>query len=159
MADIYIEEEGWGGILRQIARRTRNQADAEDLMHSAYLRLEAYRANKPVQDPAAFLVRTAYNLNIDNFRRDRHLSDPSNAVHVEDSAPLQDEVVEARARLDRVKQGLARLSPRTREIFLMHRLSNLKYHEIAKQLEISSSAVEKHVAKAVLFLTEWTEGW
>ena len=159
MADISIGEEGWGGILRQIARRTRNQADAEDLMHSAYLRLEAYRAKTPVQDPAAFLVRTAYNLNIDNFRRDKHLSDPSHAVHIEDSAPLQDEVVEARARLDRVKEGLARLSPRTREIFLMQRLGNLKYHEIATRLGISSSAVEKHIAKAALFLTEWTEGW
>src|ERR1700760_4485381 len=113
MADISIGEDGWGGILRQIARRTRNQTDAEDLMHSALLRLEAYRAQKPVQDPAAFLVRTAYNLNIDNFRRDRHLSGPDDAVHVEDNAPLQDEVVEARARLERVKQGLERLSPRT----------------------------------------------
>jgi DNA-directed RNA polymerase specialized sigma24 family protein len=41
----------------------------------------------------------------------------------------------------------------------MHRLNNLKYHEIASQLGISQSAVEKHIAKAVLFLTEWTEGW
>jgi DNA-directed RNA polymerase specialized sigma24 family protein len=86
MSDISIGEEGWGGILRQIARRTRNQADAEDLMHSAYLRLEAYHAEKPVQDPAAFMVRTAYNLNIDNFRRDKHLSDPGDAVHIEDNA-------------------------------------------------------------------------
>jgi RNA polymerase sigma factor (sigma-70 family) len=72
---------------------------------------------------------------------------------------IMHEVVEVRARLERVKEGLARLSPRTREVFLMHRLSNLKYHEIAARLEISSSAVEKHVAKAVLFLTEWAEGW
>jgi len=38
----------------------------------------------------------------------------------------------------------------------MHRLDNLKYHEIASRLGISQSAVEKHIAKAVLFLTEWT---
>ena len=74
-------------------------------------------------------------------------------------SPLQDEVLAARARLERVSQGLNRLTPRTREIFLMHRLENLKYREIAQRLGISQSAVEKHIARAALFLTEWTEGW
>jgi RNA polymerase sigma-70 factor (ECF subfamily) len=41
----------------------------------------------------------------------------------------------------------------------MHRLENLKYREIAQRLGISQSAVEKHIARAALFLTEWTEGW
>jgi RNA polymerase sigma-70 factor (ECF subfamily) len=35
----------------------------------------------------------------------------------------------------------------------------MKLREISARLGITQSAVEKHVAKAVLFLTEWTEGW
>ncbi len=38
----------------------------------------------------------------------------------------------------------------------MHRLDDMKYREIAERLGISQSAVEKHIAKAALFLTEWT---
>lgn len=64
-----------------------------------------------------------------------------------------------RERLVRVKEGLAKLPPRTREIFLMHRLAGFKYREIAAQYGISQSAVEKHIAEAVLFLTEWTQDW
>jgi RNA polymerase sigma-70 factor (ECF subfamily) len=41
----------------------------------------------------------------------------------------------------------------------MHRLDNLKYREIAEKLDISQSAVEKHIARAALALTEWMEGW
>jgi RNA polymerase sigma factor (sigma-70 family) len=159
MADIPVGRALWSDLVRQIARRTRNRADAEDLLHSAYLRLARYGSQHPVADPAAFLVRTAFNISIDNYRHEKVLQNQAEATDLEDAAPLQDEVIAARVRLARVKAGLNKLTPRTREIFLMHRLNNLKYHEIASQLGISQSAVEKHIAKAVLFLTEWTEGW
>jgi RNA polymerase sigma factor (sigma-70 family) len=150
----------WSGLLRQIARRTGNPADAEDLLHSAYLRLENYRTENVVKDPAAFLVRTAFNISIDNYRRSKKFQeDDSSTLVVEDLAPLQDEVLATRARLERVKEGLVRLSPKTREIFLMHRLNNYKYHEIAARLNISESSVEKHIAKAFLFLNKWAKGW
>lgn len=41
----------------------------------------------------------------------------------------------------------------------MHRIEEMKYREIAQALGISQSAVEKHIARAALFLAEWTEGW
>jgi RNA polymerase sigma-70 factor (ECF subfamily) len=41
----------------------------------------------------------------------------------------------------------------------MHRWHELRYQEIADRLGISVSSVEKHIAKAMLFLSEWTEGW
>ena len=81
------------------------------------------------------------------------------AADIASDAPLQDEVITARARLERVKEGLAKLTPRTREVFLMHRIEEMKYREIAQALGISQSAVEKHIARAALFLAEWTEGW
>ena len=161
MTDIPLDKEFWTEVLRRVVNRTRGYSDAEDLLHSAFLRLERYRGKHTVENPAAFLVQTAVNLKIDSHRHEK-LSEESYfkyAFGSENSAPLQDEVVVARARLARVKLGLDKLSPRTREVFLMHRLENLKYHEIAARLGISQSAVEKHVAKAVLFLTEWTQGW
>ena len=69
----------------------------------------------------------------------------------------QDEVLAARARLERVKVALGTLSPRTRAVFLMHRIDGMKYREIAAQLGITMSAVEKHVARAVVTLSEFDE--
>ena len=161
MADIPFDREFWTDVLRRVARRTRGHGDAEDLLHSAFVRYQCYRSRRNVENPAAFLVQTATNIRVDNYRHDR-LSDDfaaDLARETQNHAPLQDEVIAARARLARVKAGLDHLSPRTRDIFLMHRLHDLKYREIAERMGITESAVEKHVAKATVFLTRWAAGW
>lgn len=159
MSELPISKDLWRDLIRQIARRTRNPSDAEDLLHSAYLRMDRYQIGHGIIDPAAFLVRTACNIAIDNYRHDKKAANEGDAPEMRDFAPLQDEVVVNRDRLDRVRAGLERLSPRTREIFLLNRLENMKYQEIADRFGISQSAIEKHIAKALLFLNEWTKGW
>ena len=147
----------WSALLRRIARITRDPAGAEDVLQSAYLRAAEYRAGaRPILNPEAFVARAAVNLAIDERRRRARRGDSlvtTDHVDVADNEPLQDEVLAARQRLVRLKAGLQRLSPRTREVFLLHRLEGLKYREIADRLGVSVSAVEKHVAKAGLFLT------
>jgi RNA polymerase sigma-70 factor (ECF subfamily) len=160
MSDISVNRQAWNRLIREVRSRTRGRADAEDLLHAAYLRLMRYRAQHAVENVAAFLVRTAVNIGVDNYRHDRFTAEVKpDDVGICENSPLQDEVLAARARLERVREGLSRLTPRTREIFLMHRLDDMKYREIAERLGISQSAVEKHIAKAALFLTEWAEGW
>lgn len=73
--------------------------------------------------------------------------------------PLPDKVLEDRDRLNRLNAGLEQLDPRTREIFLLYRVEELKQREIAKLLKISVSAVEKHIARAAPFLVAWMRGW
>ena len=160
MSDTPVSREFWNRLIREVRNRTRGRADPEDLLQAAYLRLVRYRAEHAVENVAAFLVRTAVNIGVDNYRHDRFIVDaPPDDGGICENSPLQDEVLAARARLERVREGLARLTPRTREVFLMHRLDDMKYREIAERLGISQSAVEKHIAKATLFLTEWAEGW
>lgn len=160
MSDIPVNREFWDRLVREVRIRTRGRADPEELLHSAYLRLVRYRAQHAVENVGAFLVRTAVNIGVDNYRHERFIADISpEDSGARENSPLQDEVLAARVRLDRVREGLSRLTPRTREVFLMHRLDALKYREIAERLGISQSAVEKHIARAALFLTEWTEGW
>ncbi len=163
MAEVPNDRRWWRGVLDRVVRATRGSASAEDYLHSAFLRLEDYRKANEVQNPAGFLVRTAVNIAADEARRPvSRTTDPrpvDELIDIADSEPLADEVFAARTRLERVKAGLGQLSPRTREIFLMHRVEGLKYREIAAELGITVSAVEKHVAKAALFLAEWVEGW
>lgn len=158
--DIPVNREFWNRMIREVRLRTRGRSDPEDLLHAAYLRLLRYKAQQTVENVGAFLIRTAVNIGVDNYRHDRFIADVSpESLERSENSPLQDEVLASRVRLERVREGLSRLTPRTREIFLMHRLDDMKYREIAERLGISQSAVEKHIAKAALFLTEWTEGW
>jgi RNA polymerase sigma-70 factor (ECF subfamily) len=146
---------GWRGLIRRIAAATRS-SEPEDLLVAAFIRLEEYSERAEVQNPKAFLFRTAVNLAHDEYRqrRGKHYIDcrEPTVLNLSDEQPLQDEVFAARERLRKVQTALAALHPRTREIFLMHRVERLKYREIAEQHRITVSAVEKHIAKAVLFL-------
>lgn len=153
----------WQKVLSRVARAVHDPSEAEDYLHTAFLRLEAYRVEHHVRNPAAFLVRTAVNLAIDESRRRRILNERNGSIvemfDIADDQPLQSEVLAARKRLKHVQEALDRLPPRTREAFLMHRVDGLKYKEIALELNISVSSVEKHIAKAALLVTKWTEGW
>lgn len=151
---------GWARLRDQIARMT-GRDDAEDLLHDAWLALSERRL--AADRPAAMLARAAANRGIDAHRREARLGaavplDIASEI-VADAAPLQDEMLIARHRLERLRGGVAILPPRTREIFLMHRLDGRKYREIADDLGISQSAVEKHVARAMALLTDWMETW
>jgi RNA polymerase sigma-70 factor (ECF subfamily) len=126
-------------------------------LQDAFLKLDIYRSEHVVIQPKAFLVRTAINSALNERRRvsrvcHRELGNVSDILS--DDQPLQDEVLAARERLHIVRTALMTLSPRTREVFLMHRLEAMRYKDIAQRLAISVSAVEKHIARATVRLTE-----
>jgi RNA polymerase sigma factor (sigma-70 family) len=161
MSEISVDRALWADALRQIALRTNDRQNAEDLLHSAYLRLERYQEDHKIECTVGFLTRAAINIGIDRHRHDfflqKHLLESS--LCFDNPAPLQDKVVEDRARLNRLNAGLDQLPSRTREIFLMYRVEELTHRQIAKLLKISVSAVEKHIHKAVPFLVDWMKGW
>lgn len=146
-------------LLKLLQRRGRSQ-DAEDLIQEALLRLHEYCQSRPVRDEEAFLTRCVTNLAIDRHRRERrHLYAEQSVEELEatlglvDSAPGPDEVFAAQQRLERIRSALDAVSSRTREIYFAHR-AGYSYTEIASYLGISSSAIEKHIARAVLAIME-----
>lgn len=156
------DRRGRAKLLHWIARHRSNAAEAEDLLHEAFLRYELRKRQGPITNPAGFLLRAAANLAVDEHRKRRHLVPQPFELACQswpDPAPAIDESLQIQARLKRVWQGLETLGKRTREVFLMHRLEGCKQQDIAATLGISRSAVEKHIAKADLFLTSWAEGW
>jgi RNA polymerase sigma-70 factor (ECF subfamily) len=162
MGDLPRDAAGWRKLVRAVGRRTRSQADAEDYAHTAFVNLSEAGKTAEIRDPSAFLFRTAFNASLNDRNRLANrlkAAIPLEDVHAPDRQPLQDEVLIARERLHRLTDGLAKLSPRTRQVFLMHRLDGMKYREIAEALGISGSAVEKHIGKAMGFLMHWMDGW
>lgn len=159
MTDCDWDSRQWKSVVQRVARRT-GQAEAEDLAQAAFLRLTRYRQTNDVRNPAAFLVQAAVNLQRDSYRHEKLLGKFSPTLEDQPSeAPAPDVVLAGRARLARVRQGIEQLPDRTREIFLMHRFDELTYGEIAARQCISVSAVEKHIAKAIVFLVRWSKGW
>lgn len=144
----------------KLQRRGATRDDADDFIQEAYLRFETYRRERPVQNPDAFIARTAVNLAIDQGRRKRSAPfaefTPA-TFEIADACPGPAEVWAARNRLNRLSAGLAALNERTRSILLAQRVDGLSYSEIARREGISVSAVEKQIARAMLFLSEWMQ--
>jgi len=144
-----------------LMRRGRSVHDADDLVQEAWVRLAGYEGAQTVAKPEAFLMRTALNLSIDVHRTQTSRGEEVmlDEVVLVDSAPSAETVLLARERVARLSVCLGRLSDKTRDIFLSHRVDGLSYQEIAREHQLSISTVEKHVAKATLQITSWMEGW
>jgi len=144
-----------------LMRRGRSAHDADDLVQEAWVRLACYEREEIVDQPEAFFMRTALNLSIDAHRTrvSRGEEVMLDEVVLIDTAPDADAVVLGRERLARMSVCLGRLTDKTREIFLAHRVEGLSYQEIARHHQLSISTIEKHVAKATVQITCWMEGW
>jgi RNA polymerase sigma factor (sigma-70 family) len=145
-------------LRRLLRRRGRSADESDDLIQEAFLRLQSYCHEQHIAQPEAFLVRTVLNLIIDVKRK--HGAAPLLQGGVEtmtlvDPGPLPEEVLIGQERVRWLNTGLEALSPRVREVFLLHRLEGYSYKQIAAELDLSVSTVEKHIAKASLFLFEW----
>ena len=125
------------------------------------MRLACYERKQPVDKPEAFLMQTALNLSIDahRVRTNRGEEVMLDDVVLVDTTPSAETVLLAKERTARLSVGLGRLTEKTRQVFLAHRIEGMSYQEIARRQGLSVSTVEKHVAKAVLLLTTWMEGW
>lgn len=144
-----------------LMRRGRSEHDADDLVQEAWVRLAQYERGQPVVQPEAFLMRAALNLSIDThrLRQSRGTEVLLDDVVLIDSTPSAEATLLARERLQRLSVGLGRLPERTRAFFLAHRIEGKSYTEIAREHNLSVTAVERHIAKATLRLTSWMEGW
>lgn len=139
-------------LLRFFTRRTDRQ-DAGDLVQESFVRLAGVvddRERTPDQ-PEAYLNQIAINL---LRNRARAAFQRSTAKHIcSDEVPLaaNDPVatLEARDGLSRVEAAMARLSPKTRDIFMAHRIDGLSYKAISARTGLSVKGVEWHMSKAI----------
>jgi len=143
-------------LMHYLQHNWQNRADIADLRQDVYARVfEA--AQKQIPDNAKrFLLATARNLLIDRVRREQVV--PIDVIADVDSLGIAidtlgpDRTVMAREELRRLQVALDRLPPRCREAFVLHRFENLSYPLIAHRMGIGISAVEKHIAEAMVRL-------
>jgi RNA polymerase sigma factor (sigma-70 family) len=136
-----------------LRRRGRTREEAEDLIQDAFLRVKVYcDEGGEVREPEAFLVRTVLNLSRDTRAREHrelYVAQSVEELAIADPEPGPDEVLAAQECLEQLKRALDAVNPRTRQVFFLHRLDGLSYAQIADHFDISVSAVEKHIAKAM----------
>ncbi|WP_336617012.1 RNA polymerase sigma-70 factor [Bacteroides acidifaciens] len=102
----------------------------------------------------SFLYSCVRNKCIDYLRHDQAARQYAEYLQeaVEDEEGMTPEEYEER--MNNVKQIISELPPRTRFVLEQCYFNNKKYREVAEILDITSSAVKKHIMKALAILRE-----
>jgi RNA polymerase sigma factor (sigma-70 family) len=140
-------------LRRFLSRRLPNRADAPDLAQEIYLRLLRLGRHEEIRTPEAYLLTIAGHLLHEHAMR-RAAAPPSVDVGelIAPHGMVDDDLCEqaqTQQRLRALGHALARLSPKSQAVLVLHRRDGYSLEEIATELGISRNTVKKHLAKAL----------
>ena len=127
-------------------RVTGNAQDAEDVLQTVFMRLVRREGGSPLSDsPGSYLHRAAINASLDVVRS-RHSARTSSLEDVE--PVLADATTKAPDRIQgsgeirgEIRKALAKMSPKSAEVFILRYFEGYGNHEIARMLGASRSTV------------------
>ncbi|MCI4589463.1 RNA polymerase sigma factor [Sphingobium sp. BYY-5] len=142
-------------LLRYLMLRGAVAEEAEDILQEIYLKLSVDRIG-PVAEPRAYLYRMTNNHFLGHrraagrrIRREEDWVDVHSGEEREvDERPSAEAQLIAREQLAILQRVLDGLPERTRTIFRRFRIENEPQRQIAADIGISVSAVEKHLTRA-----------
>jgi RNA polymerase sigma-70 factor (ECF subfamily) len=144
----------WDEICRYVRRAFgAGPPEPEDVAQATFARFAAVDNPLAIDNPRAFLFRTAHNLAVDGRRKrgrgEAVLADPA-VVEIEGFDFSPEDVLVTREELDRLNASLADLTPNQRDALLMHRLDDLSFAEIGRRLGVSQTTATRLVQRASL---------
>jgi RNA polymerase sigma-70 factor (ECF subfamily) len=149
-----LAKEHHGTFMRFLRRRvSAGPVDPEDIAQESYIRMLQYEGSHEIRSPYFLLLRVAMNVmkdlhRADQVRRsDRHRS--LGGMDLASDAPDPERIAVHAEELDRVLAAINELTPRCREVFLLHRFSHSAYPQIARDYGISVKMVEKYISTAL----------
>lgn len=138
-------------LLRYFNRRVGRDA-APDLVQEVFARMFGAGTLERIENPPAYLTRIARNLLIDRARqkkRDCTIIFPFDEGRDAASRAEQTWRIEATDLLRLYRQAVRTMPPKTRRVFVMHRLRRMTYKQIAEHIGISIATVEYHMMRAL----------
>ncbi|NOQ35620.1 MAG: sigma-70 family RNA polymerase sigma factor [Methylococcaceae bacterium] len=125
---------------------------ALDLTQEVFFRLLRKMTLEHSDSLPSYLLRTAERLAIDHIRQQ---AQPKNsALPLDDNIVcpqlLPDELAELREQCERLLETIASIPSKYRTVFLLRKIDEMTYSEIAAHLGISEKSVQRYLTKAML---------
>ena len=131
-----------------------SREEAEDLVMNVFLSLWKNRSKIQIDNLQHYLVKAAKNQSLKFIQKQqkqreqiKQLKERSKGSTNLNHSPEQ--LLEAKELSCRFYNHLERLSPKTRQIFLLNREKGFTYEQIAGFLGVSVKTVEYHISKAL----------
>lgn len=146
---LYQEHHGW--LCSLLRHRLGNTCDAADLAQDIYLQLIRKAHIPSAKECRRHLMQIAKGKLIDLYRRRaleaRYLELQTHQPNPQ--APSEELRAIQREALGAVESALQRQPSKIRQALLLSRLGGLGHQDIASQLQVSISSVEKYIAQGV----------
>jgi RNA polymerase sigma-70 factor (ECF subfamily) len=139
-------------LLRQLRGMKLSPDEAEDVLQETCERLVKASGKAAVVYSEAFVFRVARNIALNQLRDKRGAlaAQPALECHLPHRQEVPtDQALESKQDLAQVLDAINTLPPRCREVFYLRHVEQLSHKEIATRLEISTKAVEKHLANGI----------
>jgi RNA polymerase sigma-70 factor (ECF subfamily) len=140
-------------LKRFIGRFIHNSADVDEIAQEAFLRAFSVEKGRAIDQPKSFLFRIAKHAALSRLTHKANRitsyiedSEESEVIQLESSA--EDEV-SARQILGLHCEAVATLPPQCRQAYILRKVHGMSHKEIAVQLGIAVSTVEKHLMKGI----------
>lgn len=158
-APMSVEDAFLGAMpnLRRYVRRLLGAdgsgADIEDIVQETYVRARKAKQDASLSHATAYLFRVARNLSFrERVRRKSAvlglIEDFAAQQIIDDVTPADDHLYQKR-RLEVFQDAVRNLPPQCRHVFILRQFEGLSHKEISARLGISTSTVEKHLAKGL----------
>jgi RNA polymerase sigma factor (sigma-70 family) len=124
--------------------------DPEDVVQETFIKYAAIEDLQTIDNPRAYLFRTAHNVLVDERRKLAVRAMPGDG----EPAPTSDDrtperVLVGQERLQVLRRTLCAMPEARRRSFLLNRLQGLSAAAIARKTGYSESAVKKHIGLAL----------
>ena len=126
--------------------------EIEDIVQETYVRICQLDNPQAIEQPKSFLMKTARNLAIDHLKKaETRLADGVDEEHQFhlDSDGAKDDTFDQVASTEEFGhfcEAVRQLPLQCRKVFVLKKVYGYSQKEIARELDISESTVEKHIA-------------
>jgi len=145
----------WSDICKYVNSTFGNgPPDPEDVAQEVFTSFAALEEPDKIDNPRAFLYRSAHNLVISYHRkfatRRRYMMEQKKINPTQDRDDIHPErIIMTRERLSLLERVMWDMPVKRRQMLILNRFDGLTYAEISRQSGLSQSAVKKHVVKAL----------
>lgn len=138
-------------LITSIARLTGCHDTAADLAQEAYIRLLVNGSMIKITHPTAYLFRIGHNLAID-YQRNPYSKAEYLQLEEELVCPLlpPEELVSLRQQCEILVEAVASMPKPSRNVFLLRKIDELSFAQIAAKLRISEKTVQRRLVRAML---------
>lgn len=145
-------------LFRIIGRIVRPD-EIEDIVQEVFVQSYAASRDRQIHNPKAFMFRTARNLALNSIKRSGYkLNSSMEELHeyefVPEGNPVED-ICQSEEKFRNFCKAVSYLPISCRRVFILKKVYGMTQVEIAEFLNITSSTVEKHLARGMSATAEY----